>query len=138
VLDTLSELNAISFYEAQEDSKEAYYEIRQAIKNLQPVKPQESCDVPDINDGDIISRQAVLDMIEGFIADATSHGISARLDPYYVMDGIKDLPSVKPQEKTGHREYNDIYDHYLCGNCKTVVMDYDNYCPNCGCAMKGE
>jgi hypothetical protein len=51
VLDTLSELNAISFYEAQEDSKEAYYEIRQAIKNLQPVKPQEPCDVPDINDG---------------------------------------------------------------------------------------
>jgi len=51
VLDTLSELNAISFYEAQEDSKEAYYEIRQAIKNLQSVKPQESCDVPDTNDG---------------------------------------------------------------------------------------
>lgn len=47
---------------------------------------------------DLINRQAVLDMIEGFIADATSHGISARLDPYYVMDGIKDLPSVKPQE----------------------------------------
>lgn len=47
---------------------------------------------------DLISRQAVLDMIEGFIADATSHGISARLDPYYVMDGIKALPSVKPQE----------------------------------------
>lgn len=41
VLDNLSELNAISFYEAQEDSKEAYYEIRQAIKNLPSVKPQE-------------------------------------------------------------------------------------------------
>ena len=37
-----------------------------------------------------------------------------------------------PLPKAGHREYNDIYDHYLCGNCKTVVMDYDNYCPNCG------
>ena len=41
VLDTISELNAISFYEAQEDSKECYYEIRQAIKDLSPVKPQE-------------------------------------------------------------------------------------------------
>ena len=40
VLDTISELNAISFYEAQEDSKECYYEIRQAIKDLSPVKPQ--------------------------------------------------------------------------------------------------
>ena len=34
VLDELSELNAVGFYEAQEDSKEAYYEIRNAIKNL--------------------------------------------------------------------------------------------------------
>lgn len=41
VLDTISELNAISFYEAQEDSKECYYEIRQAIKDLSPVKLQE-------------------------------------------------------------------------------------------------
>lgn len=35
-LDTISELNAISFYEAQEDSKECYYEIRDAIKQLPP------------------------------------------------------------------------------------------------------
>lgn len=42
---------------------------------------------------------------------------------------------VEQEPKTGHREYNDIYDHYLCGNCKTVVMDYDNYCPNCGAKM---
>ena len=41
VLDNLSELNAISFYEAQEDSKEAYYEIRRLIKNMTPVNPQE-------------------------------------------------------------------------------------------------
>ena len=36
-IDTISELNAISFYEAQEDSKECYYEIRNAIKQLPPV-----------------------------------------------------------------------------------------------------
>lgn len=36
VLNTISELNAISFYEAQEDSKECYYEIRKAIEQLQP------------------------------------------------------------------------------------------------------
>lgn len=42
VLDTISELNAISFYEAQEDSKNCYYEIRNAIKCLHPsIKPQE-------------------------------------------------------------------------------------------------
>jgi len=41
VLNTISELNAISFYEAQEDSKECYYEIRQTIKDLPSVKLQE-------------------------------------------------------------------------------------------------
>lgn len=40
VLDVISELNAISFYEAQEDSKECYYEIRNAIKQLPSVTPQ--------------------------------------------------------------------------------------------------
>ena len=40
VLDTISELNAISFYEAQEDSKECYYAIKQAIKDLSPVKQE--------------------------------------------------------------------------------------------------
>ena len=40
VLDAMSELNAISFYEAQEDSKECYYEIRKAIEQLRPVYPK--------------------------------------------------------------------------------------------------
>ena len=39
VLDTMSELNAISFYEAQEDSKECYHEIKKAIEALPPVTP---------------------------------------------------------------------------------------------------
>lgn len=41
VLDTISELNVISFYEAQEDSKECYYEIKQAIKAMPSVGLQE-------------------------------------------------------------------------------------------------
>lgn len=40
VLDTISELNAISFYEAQEDSKECYYEIRQAVEDMPSVTPK--------------------------------------------------------------------------------------------------
>lgn len=40
-IDALSNLNAISFYEAQEDSKETYYEIRNAIKALPPVNSQQ-------------------------------------------------------------------------------------------------
>lgn len=40
VLDTMSELNAISFYEAQEDSNECYHEIRKAMEQLPPVTPK--------------------------------------------------------------------------------------------------
>ena len=39
VLDAISELNAVSFYEVQEDSRECYYEIENAIKQLPPVTP---------------------------------------------------------------------------------------------------
>ena len=55
VLDTISELNAISFYEAQEDSKECYYELRQAIKDLSPVKPQTGHWIKTIGENGITS-----------------------------------------------------------------------------------
>lgn len=57
-------------------------------------------------------------------------------DAYYIGQALTmAIEALEQEPKTGYREYNDIYDHYLCGNCKTVVMDYDNYCPNCGCRM---
>ena len=41
----MDELNAISFYEGNEHSREAYYEIKMAIRNLQPadVRPVIFC-----------------------------------------------------------------------------------------------
>ena len=116
-------------YHSPSEAKSGFVYIATNIYELPSVKPQESCDVPDINDGDIISRQAAI------------NAVSEALERTFVENEevakgiINKLPSVKPQEKTGHREYNGIYDHYLCGNCKTVVMDYDNYCPNCGAKL---
>ena len=101
-------------------SNEAYKQIMIAAQD-----ENEPCD-------DCISRQAVLDMQYRIDDSAT---LSSR--DVVNVDDIEDLPSVTPQPKMGHREYNDIYDHYLCGNCKTVVMDYDNYCPNCGAKFEG-
>lgn len=81
----------------------------------------------------------IIDISEGIYkhVDTIQNGsIGAKQIINSVKNGIpayKAIPSAEP--KTGHREYNDIYDHYLCGNCKTVVMDYDNFCPNCGCRM---
>ena len=84
-------------------------------------------------------------MIEGFIADATSHGISPRLDPYYVMNGIKSLPTVTPKQKVGWWVKNDWTPICsCCGKYKYADIDgsiYDdvwfpNYCPNCGAKMQ--
>lgn len=86
---------------------------------------------------DAINRQAALDLIKGFIADATSHGISPRLDPDYVMDGIKALPPVNPQPKTGKWIYDEILDkHYYCSECRSMGVDYWDFCPNCGAKMQ--
>ena len=39
VITEMGELNAVSFYEANEHSKEAYYEIKNMIKTISPVTP---------------------------------------------------------------------------------------------------
>lgn len=96
---------------------------------------------PTIVCDDAISRQAVIDMIEGFIADATSHGISPRLDPYYVMNGIKGLPSVTQKYGKWIKQTLSVKpfgeDTVLCNQC-AFMTDKDsmyNYCPNCGAKM---
>ena len=42
---------------------------------------------------DFISRQAAIGVIDGIVADATSHGIYPRLAPEYVKDVLASLPS---------------------------------------------
>jgi hypothetical protein len=90
---------------------------------------------------DAISRQALLKLMgeEPFNWTDSNQELQAVEDYRNFRNMVEQLPSVNQQElKTGHREYNDIYDHYLCENCKTIVMDYDNFCPNCGAKMVEE
>ena len=42
VLNAVSELNVISFYELQMDSKECYHEIRQTVENMPSVTPKQN------------------------------------------------------------------------------------------------
>ena len=98
--------------------------IKLAIKALE----QEPCE-------DAVSRQAVKDLYCRICMEQNiCYRSKENCEDLKLFDN---LPSVQPKAKTGRREYNDIYDHYLCGNCKTIVVDYDNYCPNCGAEMKG-
>ena len=40
------------------------------------------------------------------------------------------------QQKTGHWIFDEILDrNYYCSECKSMGVDYWDYCPNCGCRM---
>lgn len=76
--------------------------------------------------GDLISRQAVLELIADY-----------DLSMGQVVKGIHALPSVTPQEpKTGHW-INGDRTKWKCSNCGYGVLDWNStpYCPNCGAKM---
>lgn len=84
--------------------------------------------------GDVISRQAVLDIID---SDWKYEGME-----HY----INELPPVNPQEpKTGHwkRISIDLYvqhamAYYQCSECGEKVIGEHNYCQFCGARMESE
>ena len=93
-----------------------------AIKALE----QEPCE-------DAISREAVL---EKAVYTETEEGWCG----YTVdVDYIKSLSSVTPKEKTGRWIFDEILDrHYYCSECKSMGVDYWDYCPECGARMDDE
>ena len=48
---------------------------------------------------------------------------------------VEQLPPVNPQ-RTGHWIFDEILDkHYYCSECKSMGVDYWDFCPNCGARM---
>lgn len=91
-------------------------------------------------DGDLISRQAVIDSLhnkftDGFDSDRWWNSMS-------VLYAINKVPSVKPQEpKTGHWIYKPKTDLSICDKCGSYCP-HDKYgrietdfCPHCGARM---
>ena len=115
---TREELDFIgSMNMCDEISNEAYKKI------VCHCEEQEPCE-------DAISRQAVLDKKELIeLEDGQS---------FYCIspEDVETLPSVNPQPKTGHWIFDEILDkHYYCSECKSMGVDYWDYCPNCGAKM---
>ena len=116
-------INIVCYFEAHfAKSKEA----REDAVNIIEVLEQEPCE-------DCISRQAVLDKE---VYTETSDGWTGwTVD----VNDIKELPSVKPEQKIGRWIYHDGYIPYKheCSECgKRFGTDF-NYCPNCGTKMCG-
>ena len=113
--------------------------ISSALRNISPVKPQ-SCE-------DVISRrEAIKKFTYNYkgqrIPDYDYDNWPVQIDIKTVKEMLRELPSVKPQEKIGH--WIDIMvgdmPAQACDQCKTFYpLSYTggghNYCPNCGAKM---
>lgn len=114
---------------------------------------------------DAISRQAAIDAVDNVIADYIPILLGRyEALPLEMALAINRLPSVKPQYtdaeiqkmqdleqaeiekayelgkavqlKTGHWIFDEILDkHYYCSECKSMGVDYWDYCPYCGAKM---
>lgn len=92
--------------------------------------------------GDLISRQAVIDLMRSLTRwcvrseDGKINNVGLLYDD--VMFGIDKLPSVNPQEpKTGHWIW--CVGSHKCSNCEEYTCfshkELLRYCPNCGAKM---
>ena len=122
--------------ESTEDSRDEFDAMRAIANGSQ----QESrSEIPNTC-GDAISRQAVLNaMYELCSTGETLKENPWRDNPHIdaVVEAIEELPSVTPQPKMGHWIFDEILDkHYYCSECKSMGVDYWDYCPNCGAKME--
>lgn len=87
---------------------------------------------------DAISRDEVFKQINCWIGSGEyKYAMSER----FLIDRIKTLPPVNPQEpKTGHwiNHQEDRWIYAKCSECGTVHDTRTNYCPNCGAKMESE
>ena len=95
---------------------------------------QEPCD-------DCISRAELLAKID----EERKHLLDLKMDGaehivvHHARRIIEDMPSVTPQPKIGRWIFDEILDkHYYCSECKSMGVDYWDYCPNCGAKMEVE
>ena len=108
-------------------------------------------DIENLKDNDLISRQAVLDMLEDI--NAETEGVGFYYEHY--VDYIKFLPPVKPQEPCEGCDYKEwlkgevkpqtghwiiMGDRYIkCSECghitKTESPDIYHFCMVCGARM---
>lgn len=83
---------------------------------------QEPCD-------DAISRQAVIEIID------EEWLCNAEYEFRPLVEAIEKLPSVRPQEQTGHWIEDEYEMLVRCSECGEENDECSKYCPNCGARM---
>lgn len=116
-----------------------------------------AADVPDKNVGELISRQAVIDRINRLIEVEKKQGTDdwgygrERVNAYEAMLHMVESeylhPSVEPERKPGHWEWDQRTGEYVCSECgrnpiyerttpDVSEMDKYRYCRWCGAPME--
>lgn len=128
--------------ESSEDSNDEFDAMR-AIAN--GTQQESSSEIPNTC-GDAVSRQAAIRAIE-----ALQRPIMREESNYYqfkfsgmseALGAVENLPPVTPQQKTGRWIKQNYGWNWQCSECGFVTppsaKEIFTFCPNCGCAMKGE
>ena len=132
--------------ESSEDSRDEFDAMRAIANGTQQESRSEN---PNIC-GDAVSRAELIEALDtwdkfGYAPTNELIPLRGNVDkdkyvPYIhyddVIECIKGMPSVTPQQKTGRWIFDEILDkHYYCSECKSMGVDYWDYCPNCGAKM---
>ena len=112
------------------------------------VKGMTACRVPE---DDVISRQAAIDLIESIETERLKGNVGLIYAP--AIKGLRALPSVQPERKTGHWERHNTYHgddvsgfidpDWRCSECggqanvnAWFMYDLTDFCPHCGADMR--
>ena len=60
------------------------------------------------------------------------------IDKVFFEEELKRVPSVQPEQRTGHWMPHKHTDTVLCSECDKCYGDEYNYCPSCGAKMESE
>ena len=121
-------LEIIDKYAEQEPTDEWQNGYDMAWEEAEVFYEQEPCD-------DVVSRQAVKDL---FCRICMENNICYRSkDTCEDLKLFDQLPSVRPQEQTGHWLYSgeNGVDRWTCDNCFDFVKKPTKVCPNCKAKM---
>ena len=79
---------------------------------------------------DAVSRDEILKRYDCVDPDGTFISISS------LIDYIKNMPPVMPEQKTGRWEGTNEAKCNMCGHVYPLFIRFQNYCPNCGAKME--
>lgn len=139
LVDSYVDYANITMKEEDDDIVDALEMAIEALKAL---------DVPDMNVGDMISRQMAIDALfelyeyQRYI-DPTEAADRVRQGVYLAEKKIEQLPSVHSERAEGEWIPFDV--EYECSHCGIILQFNEgtpkdnnaNFCPNCGADMRG-